>query len=87
VEDLTREDNQALAASAAAIVGALAEMRAHGWIDDYHAASIALRFAGEALPPGEIEKMLKLSAKEAVSDQPSAIGGAAATLSRRERAG
>jgi len=87
VEDLTREDNQALAASAASIVSALAEMRAHGWIDDYHAASIALRFAGEALPPDEIEKMLELSAKEAVSDQPSAISRAAATLSRWERAG
>ena len=59
VTDLTRDDNEALAASAKDIVNALGAMRAEGWIDDYHAASIALRFAGELLPPAEIEEMLK----------------------------
>lgn len=57
-EDLSREDNLALAQAARQIVEALSQMKQQGWIDDVHAASIALRFAGELLPAAEIEGML-----------------------------
>ena len=59
VEDLTREDNESLARAAAQVVGALSTMRERGWIDDEHAAALALKFAGELLPPDELAGMMK----------------------------
>jgi hypothetical protein len=59
VEDLTREDNESLARAAAQVVGALGQMRERGWIDDEHAAALALKFAGELLPPEELAGMME----------------------------
>lgn len=58
VSDLTRRDNLTLARSAQAIVDALAEMKAQGWIGDAEAAAMALRFAGELVDREEVEKRL-----------------------------
>lgn len=58
VEDMTREDFAVLATAAAQIVSALATMKDEGWIDDYHASSIAFRFAGEMMSPEEINNIL-----------------------------
>ncbi len=57
-EDLTREDLQVHAEAAGEMVRALVLMRHQGWIDDYHAAELALRFAGELYTPEEIAEML-----------------------------
>jgi hypothetical protein len=56
--DVSREDNQALAAAAGAIVNAFAIMRANGWITDELAVRLAFKFAGEVLSEEQIQEVL-----------------------------
>lgn len=56
--DISRADNEALASSAATIVGALAQMKQHGWVDDETAIRWAFKFAGEVLSEESIQKLL-----------------------------
>lgn len=56
--DVSREDNQALATSAKAIVETFDIMRRQGWIDDKTAITLAFKFAGEVLSDEDIDKIL-----------------------------
>lgn len=56
--EVARADNESLAKAARDIIEALTSMHAAGWIDDLTAASLAFKFAGEALGQDEIEHIL-----------------------------
>jgi hypothetical protein len=56
--EVARADNQSLAQAARDAVEALAQMRAHGWIDDETAIKLAFKFAGEPLGDEEIKEIL-----------------------------
>jgi len=58
VGEVSQADNAGLAQAAATIVGALAQMKVQGWIDDATAVEMAFRFAGRPLSEGEIERIL-----------------------------
>jgi hypothetical protein len=66
--EVARADNQSLAQAAKDVVQALAQMRAHGWIDDETAAKLAFKFAGEPLGDEEIKEILKSTAPLPGSD-------------------
>ena len=72
--EVARQDNQSLATAAKDVVQALAQMKAHGWIDDTTAASIAFKFAGEPLDHQQIEDILASSQPTPASDPPSPSG-------------
>ena len=57
--DISRADNEALAAAASAMVNALATMKTNGWVTDEWAVEMAFKFAGEALTQEEIVKILE----------------------------
>ncbi|MCK5642037.1 MAG: hypothetical protein KAJ19_14630, partial [Gammaproteobacteria bacterium] len=59
VTEVARADNAALATAAKDVVGALAEMKANGWIDDPTAARLAFKFAGEQIDEEEIARILE----------------------------
>jgi hypothetical protein len=56
--EVARQDNESLASAARDVVLALARMKRHGWVDDHTAVRLALKFAGEPLGQGEIERIL-----------------------------
>ncbi len=65
--DVSREDNGALASAAAAMVGALGQMKAQGWVDTETAIRLAFKFAGEILPEAKIR--LLVAQAEAINEQ------------------
>ena len=70
VTEVARADNEALAAAARDMVGALAQMRAQGWIDDATAIRLAFKFAGEMIDEEEIARILDtVSASSEESEQ------------------
>lgn len=71
--EVARADNESLALAAQAIVEALATMRNYGWIDDVMAATLALKFAGEAMGRDVVLDMLD----RAREDRRSGDGGLA----------
>jgi len=56
--EVARADNQSLATAAHSIAQALAIMAGNGWIDDVTAATLAFKFAGEAISEEEIGQIL-----------------------------
>ena len=68
--EVARADNESLAKAAVDAVGALAEMRAHGWITDEIAIRLAFQFAGEVLS----EEGIRLILAEGGSGQGSGAG-------------
>jgi hypothetical protein len=56
--DISRADNSALAGAAASVVGALATMKAEGWVTDAWAVKLAFQFAGEILSEQQINSIL-----------------------------
>jgi hypothetical protein len=71
LEEVTREDTETLASSAAQIVGALAMMRNYQWIDDETAARLALKFAGELLTPAQVRDIMRRARTPAIVGQAS----------------
>jgi hypothetical protein len=70
VKEVARLDNQTLATAARDVVGALAEMKAQGWIDDPTAIRLAFRFAGEAIDEDEIALILETAKAEPEEPEP-----------------
>lgn len=66
--EVARADNLGLAQAAKEIVFALGMMRAQGWIDDFTAAQLAFKFAGEALSEEEINAILSKAEEEQPAD-------------------
>jgi hypothetical protein len=55
VQEMTKEDNLALAQAASAVVSALVTAKQNGWVDDVTAAGLMYKFAGEVV---DVEKVL-----------------------------
>jgi hypothetical protein len=58
VTETARADNAGLAEAARNATEAFAVMKAQGWIDDFTAARLAYKFAGEAMSTIDIEDIL-----------------------------
>jgi hypothetical protein len=58
VEEVTRADNEGLAAAAAQIAMALQVAKTEGWIDNTTASRLFFKFAGELMTEEEIQEML-----------------------------
>ncbi len=56
--EVARADNESLAKAAHEIVQTLAEMKAHGWVDDHTAITLAFKFAGEVISEKAIAGIL-----------------------------
>lgn len=69
VTETARADNLTLAKAARDIVEALAEMKAHGWVDDHTAIRMAFKFAGEIISEDEINHILFQDEPKEESDQ------------------
>lgn len=69
VAEVARADNESLARAFQAAVEALAQMRAHGWIDDETAVQLALRFAGEPIGPGQARRLLERAAGQTGAEE------------------
>ncbi len=61
VTETARADNVSLAKAARDMVATLAEMKAHGWVDDHTATRLAFKFAGEVISEDEINEILNQS--------------------------
>lgn len=68
VTETARADNALLAEAAYSITQALATMRAHGWIDDESAVTLAFKFAGEPLGREEVADILRRAPRGAAPD-------------------
>lgn len=66
--DISRDDNGTLATATAAIVTALATMKAQGWIDSETAVKLIFKFAGENITAKEIETILEKAKNEPKPD-------------------
>ena len=67
--EVARADNQSLAIAARDVVGALAQMKAQGWIDDTTATRLAFKFAGEQIDEEEIARILETAKEEPPAEQ------------------